>query len=340
MKKILFSFGLFIIGCFAASQSNGETFSQNFAQDPLTNGWKIFGDTNLFQLDSVNHNLRVTWDSSHTNSYFYHPLGTEVTRRDDFHIEFDLKLDDIASGNEPGKTGPLEIAVGFFNFASATNAGFGRGIYGGAPNIAEFDYFPPGYYNFGGIFPVAASTTPTFISNGGFGYAPTIFAPYEFQLPTNQLIHIALNYTAKNQTLVTTLTTNGALLFQPPNVVLSNTNTSGFSASDDFSVDTFSISSYSSFGDDYDSVLAHGNVDNIFVNIPPVQNLTGKFSNNIWQAQFRARTNWLYTLERTVDFAGWTNISTGISASVTNLFLLDTNPPTDKAFYRVRAERP
>lgn len=340
MNKILFSFGLFLVGCIAASQSVGETFSENFAQDPLTNGWKTFGDTNLFQWDSTNQNLRVTWDSSHTNSYFYQPLGTVVSRRDDFQIEFDLKLEDIISGNEPGKTGPLQIALGFFNFANATNSSFGRGIYGGAPNIAEFDYFPSGYYDFGGPFPVDATAVPTFISSGGFSYAPTFFAPsYLFELPTNQLIHVSINYTAKNQTLASTLTTNGALLFQPPNVVLSNTNTSGFSASDDFSVDTFSISSYSSFGDDYDSVLAHGIVDNLFVNIPPVQNLVGRFTNNIWQTQFRARTNWLYTLERTVDFAAWTNISASVSASVTNLFLQDTNPPVSRAFYRVKAEQ-
>ena len=112
MKKILFSFVLFVVGCIAVSQVVAETFSQNFAQDPLTNGWKIFGDTNLFQWDSTNQNLRVTWDSSHTNSYFYHSLGTAVTRRDDFQIEFDLKLDDIVSGNEPGKTGPLQIEIG------------------------------------------------------------------------------------------------------------------------------------------------------------------------------------------------------------------------------------
>ena len=341
MKKILFSFSLLIVCCFAASQSFGETFSQNFTQDPLTNGWKTFGDTNLFQWDSTNQNLRVTWDSSHTNSYFYHPLGTVVTRRDDFQIEFDLQFDDIISGNETNKTGPLEIGIGFFNFTTATNTAFGRGIYGGAPNIAEFDYFPSGVYDFGGPFPVAATTAPTFISSGGYSYAPTFYAPsYLFELPTNQLIHVALNYTAKNQTLTATLTTNGAILFQPPNVMLSNTNTSGFGPSDDFIVDTFSVSSYSSFGDDYDSVLAHGFVDNIFVNIPPVQNLVGGFTNGIWQTQFRGRTNWLYTLECSTDFSGWTNVSTAVSANVANVFLQDTNPPVSKAFYRVKAERP
>jgi hypothetical protein len=338
MKKIVCLLSLFVVSL-VSLRSVGATLFQNFAQNPLSSGWNVFGDTNLFQWDSTNQSLRVTWDSSHTNSYFYHSLGTTVTRHDDFQIEFDLKLDDVISGNEPGKTGPLEVALGFLNFANATSTNFGRGIYGGAPNIVEFDYFPPGYYDFGGIFPVAASTTPTFISSSGFGYAPTTFASYEFQLPTNQLIHVAMNYTASNQTLVTLLTTNGALLFQPPDVVLTSTNNSGFSASDDFRVDTFSISSYSSFGDDYDSVLAHGYVDNVVINISAKLNLTGGFSNKIWQVQFPAQSNWLYTLQRSVDFTNWGNISTILSTSETNLFLRDTNYPFPSGFYRVHAQR-
>ena len=110
----------------------------------------MFGDTNLFDWNSTNQNLRVTWDSSQPNSYFYHPLGAQFTRYDDFSVEFDLRLNDIASGVEPGKTGPLEIGFGFLNFAGATSTNFMRGAWGGAPNVAEFDYYPSGYYDYGG----------------------------------------------------------------------------------------------------------------------------------------------------------------------------------------------
>jgi hypothetical protein len=338
MKKNCF---VLAIATVALARAVAVTITEDFSSSPFNNGWQTFGDATLFRWDSTNQNLRVTWDSARTNSYFYHPLGTIVTRHDDFQIEFDLRLDDVISGNEPGKTGPLEVALGFLNFSNASQTNFGRGVFGGAPGIVEFDYFPPGYYDFGGTFPVAASTTPTFISSGGFSYAPTVFAPYEFQLPTNQVIHVSMIYTATNQTLVTLLTTNGTLLFHPPDVVLNDTNRSGFSAADDFRVDTFSVSSYSSFGDDYDSVLAHGFVDNIVVTVlPPVQNISGNFSNTVWQVQFSSRSNWLYTLERNVDFTSWTNVASPISGNAAILSLQDFNAPADKAFYRVRAERP
>jgi hypothetical protein len=73
---------------------------------------------------------------------------------------------------------------------------------------------------------------------------------------------------------------------------------------------------------------------------PPIQNFSGAFSGGIWQVQFISQTNWLYTLQRTADFQSWTNISISTSGNGTDLFLQDTNAPTDKSFYRVRAELP
>ncbi|HMP82863.1 MAG TPA: hypothetical protein PKA41_09210 [Verrucomicrobiota bacterium] len=332
-----------LAGLFAVSAivTNATTITQDFAADPAQSGWQMSGDANAFVWDSTNQNLRVTWDSSKTNSYFYHPLGLTICRYDDFQIEFDLNLDDCVSGNEPGKTGPMQIAIGLMNFAGATDPGFGRGIYGSAPNIAEFNYFPSGVYDFGGPFPVEATTTPAFISSEGFSYAPTFFAPsYIFELPTNQVVRVSMKFTAKNQSLAMTVTTNGQVLFQPPNVDLSDSGNSGFTETDDFIVDTFAIKSYSSVGNDYDSVLAHGTVDNIYVHIPPVQDMTGALSNGIWQTQFRSRTNWTYTLERSTNFVSWDEVAATVSGNGTNLPLNDLNPPQDNAFYRVRAWQP
>jgi hypothetical protein len=341
LKKIMS--GLAFAGILLrVSVVSAETVSQNFVGDPLTNGWSVFGSATLFTWDSTNQNLRVTWDSTQTNSYFYHSLGGAITRNDDFQVEFDLTLSDCISGNEPGKTGPLQIGIGLFNLAAATSTNFGRGVFGSAPNLAEFNYFPYGYYTFGSdIFPSDATTVFDFISSSGFSYAPTFFDPfYEFDWPTNQLVHVAIAYTAQNQTLALTLRTNGTVAYQPPNIVLNNPANSGFGVSDNFNVDTFSVSSYSSYRDDYNSVLAHGTVDNLFVHVPPVQNLTGTFSNSVWQVQFRSRSNWVYTLERTADFSSWTNVSPVISGSATNVYLQDTNPPVGKAFYRVYATQP
>ncbi len=316
--------------------------TQDFTTDPLLDGWALFGNTNLFHWNSANRNLEVTWDSSQPNSYFYHPLGTVLSRSDDFTLQFDLLLSDIVSGNEPGKTGPLEIGLGFFNLASATGTNFMRGVFGGAPGLVEFDYFPAGYYDSGGtIYDVVPTTTPTFISTNGSDFAPTVFAPYEFELPTNVVVHVSMTYAASNQTLVTLLTTNGAPFLQLPNVVLTDTNASAFTDTDDFRVDAFSISSYSSSGDDYDSVLGHGTVGNILLSFPaPIQELTGGFSNAVWQVHFVSRSNWLYTLERASALHSWTDVSSPVAGSAGALLLQDTNPPADLGFYRVRATRP
>ncbi len=323
--------------------TRAETVSQNFAGNPLTSGWSVSGDASLFIWDSTNQNLRVTWDSTRTNSYFLHPLGTTVTRYDDFQIEFDLTLADCSSGHEAGKTGPLQIGIGLLNHAVATAPGFGRSDYGYSPNFAEFNYFPYGYYTFGtDVFPSPATVVGDFVSSGGYGYAPTYFNPcYELEWPTNQLVHVAMKYTARNQSLALTLTTSNVVIYQPRDVVLTdNPASSSFTTNDNFFVDTISISSYSSHNDFFSSVLGHGAVDNIFVFIPPVQGFTGAFSNNIWHAQFRSRTNWTYALERSTNFSTWSGVSATLSGNGTNLFFQDANPPAGSAFYRVRATQP
>jgi hypothetical protein len=90
----------------------------------------------------------------------------------------------------------------------------------------------------------------------------------------------------------------------------------------------------------FSSVLGHGVVDNIHVFVPPVQDFTGTWSNNVWATRFRSRTNWSYTLERTTNLSSWVDVSATVSGSGTNLFFEDANRPAAKAFYRVRASRP
>lgn len=337
MKKILIAAAL--AGALSAS---AITIVENFATDPAASGWQMFGNTNLFQWNPTNQNLEVTWDSTQPNSYFYQPLGTTITRNDDFSIAFDLTLRDSASGVEPGKTGPLQLEFGFLNFATASSTNFQRGVYGSAQNIAAFDYYPSGYYDyFGTIYDSPAATVPSFISGADtYSYAPQLVSAFNNELPTNQTVRVSLAYTASNQTAVVTVTTNGVSLLSLPALALAGGN--GFSSTNvDFLVDTFSISSYSSAGNDYDSVRAHGAVANLIVTVPPpAQNLALTVTNGNWQVVFSARTNWLYTLERTTDLQSWTNASPTIPGLTGNLTLADTNPPTPHASYRVRAVRP
>jgi hypothetical protein len=116
---------------------------------------------------------------------------------------------------------------------------------------------------------------------------------------------------------------------------------SAFTASDDFRVDTFSISSYSSAGDDFDSVFGHGIVDNVVISFPlPIENFAGSFSNGVWQTTFSSRSNWVYTLERTTDFQSWTAVSPNAPGNGAVLMLPDSTALRQNAFYRIRATRP
>jgi hypothetical protein len=334
---------LALAGLCVVSASRAATLVEDFSTNPQAGGWQEFGDTNLFNWNSTNGTLEVTWDSTHSNSYFYHPLGLQLTRYDDYSIEFDLRLSDIASGVEPGKTGPLQIGIGLLNLAQATSTNFMRGAYGGAPNVAEFDYYTDGFYEDGGvIYPAPASTVPSFIpGTNPHHYAPVFVSVYETELPTNQTVHIRLVYTAVDQTARLSVTTNGVRISQLPPLVLSDAGNSQFTLTDNFHVDTFSISSFSSNGDDYDSVLAHGTIDNVVVQTALVRvgQIAGAFTaGGAWQAQFFAHTNWLYTLERTSDFKSWTAVSTTLRGTEDLMTLQDTNSLPAQAFYRVRAD--
>ena len=322
MKKIRFVSlalgGLFVL---FATHSGATTITENFSTNPLSNGWRIFGNTNLFQWNSTNQNLAVTWDSSQANSYFYHPLGTILTENDDFSLAFDLQLN-VAEAGGYG----FELALGFLNLAEATSTNFNRSTGENSPDLVEFTYFPDVGYG-ATVWPLFADTNSVFNWNSASDYA--IYAPNP-----GDWYHIVMTYTASNLTMVTTMTnfeqTSGVTLFDPLDPFFTV-----------FRVDTVSISSYQDdgFGD---SIYAQGVLGNFVVTLPPppIQNLAGLFTNGAWQAQFRSQSNWLYVLERTSDFQSWTNICPATPGNAASLFLQDASPPVGKAFYRVSASRP
>jgi len=112
----------------------------------------------------------------------------------------------------------------------------------------------------------------------------------------------------------------------------------------DFALDTLAVISYSGAGQDpsyVSSILAHGTVDNIVATLPPpVRNLTGAFSNSIWQVQFDTYSNWLYTLQRSTDLISWSDASAAVAGTGDLTSLSDTNAIRNQAFYRVRAQQP
>ena len=330
LRTRLVSWALVGLSTFSTLSSVAATLEEDFASDPATHGWRTFGLGSLFIVDSTNQNLRLTWDSSQTNSYFYRPLGTILTKNDDFSLEFDLRLMDISTN---AKSGPFEIAIGFINFGEATNPNFLRGsgidAVHGPRDIVELDYFPAGYYpDFGDVAP---SLSPTIVSGDN------VFASgFDlFELNTNDLFHIALVYSSSNQTLHTTMTRNGTP-FGPITDVNLGTNFT------DFRIDTVAVCSYSDFGDAYDSVLAHGVLDNLLITTPapPVNDVSANWSGEQWQVRFASQTNWIYTLERTIDFKTWTRLPASVVGNGTILSLQDTNAPRNAAFYRVAATKP
>jgi hypothetical protein len=306
---------LALAGWSVVSAARAATIQEDFSSNPSQDGWQVFGDATLFRWDSTQRNLAVTWDSSQTNSYFYHTLGTILTTNDDFSVEFDLTLSDATTANYGS-----ELAIGFLHRREAFSPDFLRSM-GTSPNVAEFDYFPPSQ--------IAASIDATLIDGGNNFY----FAYKMAALNPGTVYHVRLAHSAGEMALSGLVLTNG----QP---YVSLTNLTGATTAD-FRLDVLAISSYQDDGYD-DSVLAHGTVDNLVVTVPPppLQGFTGTLANGSWRGQFLSTINWLYTLERTVDFQTWIPVSGSLAGTGGVLPIQDSNSPTSQAFYRVRAERP
>jgi hypothetical protein len=316
----------------SAQSAPAATITESFATNPLTRGWHMFGSTNLFAWDSTNQNLRVTWDSSQTNSYFYVPLGTILDRYDDFSLALDLDLLDIAAGVYTNKPFTFEMAFGFLDLVDATKTNFFRGNGHLSPNLVEFDFFPDTGYG-PTVWPSLWSNNSVLNYNGPGDYTL-------IEVPVGAVMRITMNYTASNQTLVTSITTNGVSIGPINSVKVNPTNFT------DFRTGTFAIESYSDAGQDprYDgSLLAHGIVDNVLITVPPppVQNLLGYFARGHWQVDFTSRTNWSYLAQASADLQSWTPVSQEAAGTGVSLILADTNTVLPRwQFYRVRAARP
>ena len=320
----------------AALPAGAAVFNEIFVADPRATGWRAAGDTNLFRWNATNQNLEVTWDSARTNSFFHLPLGTVLTKSDDFSFAFDLRMQDIAIGTSSNRPDTFEIALGLMNSTNLTRVNYFRGTgvnstYG-VRNSVEFNYFPP-----------TAVIEPTF--------APTVissnnvikFSDNRLLLTTNDLFRIAMTYTASNQTLKTAVTRNGLPFGVSPSNTLMNLSLVGHP---DFRVDRLAIINYSDALQTgptqyWGSILAHGTVDNFLVMVPdaPVRNFTGSRSNTTWRATFTSLTNWSYTLERSADFANWNSASTTNGGTGAGMTLQDTNAPNSAAYYRINSRR-
>jgi hypothetical protein len=299
---------------------NASTLVERFAADPALAGWQMFGNTNLFQWDSTNHVLAVTWDSTNQNSYFYHPLGVTLTTNDSFCVQFDLQLSDVTVFNYGN-----QLAIGLLHLADATNASFSRPN-GSAANLFEFDYF--------GAFDEGANHYPASINatlkDTQPGYAGFDVIYDSITIQPGVTYRIQLIHRAGEATITGSVATNGVVISRLPLGY-------GSGPLGQFQLDTLAIDCYADDGYG-DSILAHGTVAQLACASPlPVEQIKTLAADSV---QFTSDTNWLYTLEQSADFQTWTPAAPAIFGSGTNLILQATNPPSAKAFYRVRAELP
>ncbi len=315
-----------IVGLLGVWSGNAAVFTEDFASPPAERGWRTFGDRSLFSWNSTNQTLEVTWDSARPNSYCFRSLGTILGKSHDFTIQFDLRLLSIQPGVNSAKPSTFEIAVGLLRLASASDAAFSRGSGRDSPNLVEWDYFPAADI-------IEATVSPAIVSSNN-QFIPGFSFPLE--MPANELFRVALAYTASNQTLVTTMTRNGASFGPIQTVRLPADFT-------DFRVDAFSISSYNDAGDAFGSILARGAIDNVVVTTPapPVGSLAIRVTSGLARVQFAGRTNWSYTLQRGADLTNFVSLQTVVSPASTNIVLEDAFvAAVTNRFYRVRADRP
>jgi hypothetical protein len=310
------------------------TITEDFSTDPLKNGWKIVGDTNLFRWDSLNHVLRVTWDSSQPNSYFYHPLGTILGTNDDFSFSFDLQLTDYAVGVNPAQPDSFEIAAGLLNYSEVTNTAFLRGSYlTTQPDRVEFDFFQwddvQPYPATNSIWPTFVDSADDYFYNGSSSYGVV-------ELPTNIVMRVVMNYTAADQLCVLSITTNGTVVVAPIAVVLSAPGV----LFGDYHLDTFAVESFSD-AQSGGSLLAHGAIGNIVLEVPrpPVTLLEAALAHGVEQVRFHSRANWSYLLQSSPDLRAWNPVGPAVPGTGADMTLQDPHPNSQQQFYRVLALR-
>ena len=307
-----------------------QTTHEDFASSPLLKGWNTFGNPDLFQWNANTGQLDVTWNSARSNSFLRLPLGTVLTRKDDFSVALDLQLQDIEAGVNEGKPGTFQIAFGFQNRAEAEKPSFIRGTGDRSPDLVEFNFFPDTGYG--------PTVWPAVFSSGGKLNYTGVSDFSIFELPTGIPMRVTLSYTASKETTAIDITTNGVAVGPQTHAPLAK-NFAGFE------LDTLSISSYSDFGQSAfmpGSILAHGSIDNLVLTLPtsPIRSEQGSLVDGHWEHTLLSRTDWKYILESSSDLANWADASSSTPGTGSRITLKDqTHSPAPHRFFRVKAVR-
>ena len=320
-----------------ASTYFSSHLEEDFSTNPnTTSGWRTFGEAALFEWDSDHERMSVTWDSRKPNSYFYLPLGSRISRHEDFSVAFTLQLDHIELGIDPEKSFTFPLAIGLIHTGEATREEFfrGSGIHAehGPRGLVEWSYHPDSGFG--------ATISSGLISQDNQWSVENTF-PLELQ--TGSIYEVEMAYTAEDQTLQTTMTEDG-LPFGPIKDVSLQTVFGGPSGGfTEVNVDAFAIASYSDAqqpSPEWDgSILANGWVDNVSIRRDSALNIQRlEKDNDRITLHFQARTGWEYWLESTSDFTDWETRGHALSASDGALGIVDQGPIETAGFYRIRSQ--
>jgi hypothetical protein len=314
--------------CSFALSTFADTISEDFSTAPPERNWKIVGDSTLFNWDTNRQALEVTWDSLRENSYFALPLGRTLGRNDDVSFAFDLSLTGFVAGISPEAPNPFQISVALVNLSRASGTNFLRGTGADSPDLVEFSFFPDP----GGAWQWGPSLTAALTDSTGTNWSTGGFAP--LALDSNTVYRVSLRYTASSQVLSAVINRGN----QEFAVLSEGKPVASFT---DFAVDHFAICSYSGAGQFpayAGSIWARGTIDNVTITTPEALAIRMiSFLTTRTELRLQGQAGWIYSLERSTDLFTWTSLSGAETGSNAEMSLIDTNPPPERAFYRVKA---
>jgi hypothetical protein len=310
------------------SQARTAHVREDFTTDPAGDGWRVHGEESLFRWDSTRERLEVTWDSTRTNSFFYQPLGTVLTRNDDFRVSFTLELDEVRTAS-PETT--FQLAVGLISRHDALETGFfrGAGVHPtlGPRNVVEFNYFPASQS-------IAPTHSLAAVATNNTRWATIHLFPVEFI--AGDRIRVEFSMEGTEQELLLSVTRNDT---EP---ILGRTALSaGFG---DFRVDTFSITSYSGLHQPEGyagGILARGWMDDIEIAFPdgPLAALELTVADGETHVDLPIIEGWRPRLQRSLDLRAWEFQAAEPAIHGTRWRFTDADPPAFSASYRVILER-
>ena len=320
------------------SNASWASLEEDFSNDPLrANHWEIFGDTRLFEWDHVEERLAVNWDSRLSNSYFYIPFGSKVSRHENFSLKFEIQLNQLELGIDPAKPFTFPLAVGLVNLASVTRPSFyrGSGIHEefGPRGLVEWSYHADSGFG--------ATISSGLISLDNQWSLSNTF-PLEMQMGATYQVEMTMN--AEAETLTTTMFENGEPFGPIKDASLSEVFGGPEGGFTEIDVDAFAIASYSDGGQTSPefagSILANGWLDNIAVQRDSSISIENLLSpDNGIGVQIQGKSGWEYWLEMTTDFLRWETRGHAKSDGNQLIILQDQGMVHSKGFYRVVGNR-